>query len=436
MDNMQNRNEQSLKVSFIEGAFASAMTGFTQEYFTPFLLLIGATVRHVSFLNALPNLFSAIIQVKNPDITDKLKSRKKMVNFLVFLQSIILIPMAITAFTRKTEPGFFIMLVVLFTSCGSLANPPWASMMSDLVKENKRGMYFGWRSRALGFVTVTAMFCAGFILHFMKKVDVFMGFTLLFFCAFLFRLVSWYFLKKMYEVPLKHTAHNHFTFYKFLAQIRSSNFVKFVIFVSLMNFSVNLASPFFSVLMIREMKFSYLAYTIITTAATLTIYSTIARWGRHADRVGNLKVIRITAPMVGFIPLLWIINRSPVFLFCSQIFSGFMWAGFNLCASNFIYDAVIPEKRTRCIAYFNVLNGTALCLGALIGGFLLPLLPELFGYKILMLFLISSLLRFAVGFFFPAKLKEVRPVESIKSIQLFFSMIGIKPILGIERKTI
>jgi len=125
-----------------------------------------------------------------------------------------------------------------------------------------------------------------------------------------------------------------------------------------------------------------------------------------------------------------------LYLIAAQVFSGFVWAGFNLCTANFIYDAVSPEKRTRCIAYFNVLNGTALCLGAIIGSLSLSLLPPLFGYKILALFALSSLLRIAIGLFFSRSLKEVRPVEKIKSDELFFSMIGLKPILGVERKTI
>jgi len=188
--------------------------------------------------------------------------------------------------------------------------------------------------------------------------------------------------------------------------------------------------------MLKDLHFSYMLYTVITITATLMVYIMISRWGRHADRIGNLKIIKFTSPLIGVIPLLWIFNRNPAFLFFAQVFSGFLWAGFNLCTTNFIYDAVIPEKRTRCISYFNVLNGLALCAGALLGGFLLQRLPALFGYKILTLFLISSVLRIMVGIFMPLKLEEVRPVEKVNSNELFFSMIGIKPLLGIERKTI
>lgn len=432
----ENQIKRSLRFSFLDGVFASSMVGFTQEYFTPFLLVLGGTVGHVGILNALPNLSASLLQLKTADFVEKAKSRKKIIVAFVFLQALMLLPVVFIALINLKSPYFFIMIALLFTSFGALANPAWGSLMSDLVEENKRGEYFGFRTRILGFIIVVSIFIAGIILNYLKKVNVFFGFALIFGLAFVFRIISCYFLNRMHDVPLEHKEEDRFTFLNFLSRIRESNFAKFVLFVSMMNFSVNLASPFFAVLMLKDLHFSYLLYTVITMTATLTIYLTISRWGKHADKIGNLKVIRFVSPLIGIIPLLWVINRNPIFLIFAQVVSGFAWAGFNLCASNFIYDAVTPAKRTRCIAYFNVLNGFALCTGALLGGFLLQKLPPLFGYKILMLFLISSFLRIIIGTFMSAKLKEVRAVTNVSNNQLFFSVIGIRPLLGIERRTI
>ncbi|MBI4845601.1 MAG: MFS transporter [Candidatus Omnitrophica bacterium] len=428
--------EKNIKLSVIEGMFASAMAGFTQEYFTPFLLLLGGTAQHVGLLNALPNLLGSLAQLKSADIVERLNSRKKMINIFMILQGVMLIPMAAISLIKDMPPAAFIISVMFYTGFGALASPAWGSFMSDLVDKDKRGVFFGWRNKILGFTTVGSMFVAGGLLYFMKKIDVYKGFALLFFLAFIWRFVSWYFLQKMHEPVLHKNNNNQFTFFQFVRRLKESNFAQFVVFVALLSFTVNIASPFFSVLMLRELGFNYFLFTLITLSSTFTIYCIITRWGRHADKAGNLKVIKITAPLIGCIPLLWIINRSPLFLICAQVFSGFVWAGFNLCTANFIYDAVIPEKRTRCIAYFNTINGTALCLGALMGGFLLPHLPCLFGYKILTLFLISSILRILVSLFLPLKLKEVRKVESLSGERIFFSMVGIRPVLGSERKTI
>ncbi len=426
MDLDNGKINKSLRFSFLDGIFASGMLGFTQDYFTPFVLLLGAGAKEVGILSALPNLFASLIGLKAADFSDRLKSRKKVFNIFIFLQALMLLPMLGIALLAAKKPIIFIATVILFTSFGAFANSAWASLMSNLIPEEKRGQYFGWRNKILGFIIVVATFIAGFILYLMKKTNIFYGFVIIFGLAFIFRIISWYFLKKMHEPPLEYLEKDYFSFFDFLLRLKESNFAKFVLFVASLNFCVNLAAPFFAVLMLKDLHFNYMLYTFINIMATLTVYSMMGRWGHLADKVGNLMIMRFNAPLIAIIPFLWIINRNPIFLIFAQVLSGFAWAGFNLCASNFIFDAVSPEKRTRCISYFSAINGMALCFGALLGGLLVNKLPNIFGYKILSLFLISGILRLAVSFFLPKKLKEVRAVENISSGKLFFSAIGLK----------
>lgn len=428
--------KRSLKFSLWDGVCAGGMMGFTQDYFTPFLLLLGGTAKSVGVLCSLPNLVAALVQLNSAEFTEKIKSRRKVIKVFILLQALMLLPMAWLAVTGETNPTLFIILVTLFTASGAFATPAWGSLMSDLVSEKKRGAFFGKRNLLLGLVMVGSSFTAGFILHIMEKVSIFQGFAIVFTIACAFRLLSWYFLIRLYEPPLEQKKEHYFSIYMFLRRLKESNFAKFVLFVSTFSFSVYLASPFFAVLMLRDLQFNYLTYTVLTVTATLMIYLMMGRWGRHADQVGNLRVLKVTAPIIAILPFLWIIDRHPLYLFFVQIISGFAWAGFTLCSSNFIYDAVTPEKRTRCIAYFNVFNGLALCSGGLLGGLLVECLPSFGGYKILTLCLISSALRMIVALTMPRLLKEVRSVQPITSTGLFFSVLGINPVLGMERKTV
>lgn len=431
-----NKKDKTLRFSFLDGIFASGMTGFTQDYFTPFILHLGASVRQVGFLSALPSFFGALMQLKSADVTEKLKSRKRVITSFVFLQAMMLPPMVVISLLGKTNPAVFIAVVTLFASFGAFALPAWGSLMCDLIPQDKRGEYFGWRNRVLGFITVVASFAAGLTLYLTNKFNVLWGFAVVFGLAFIFRVVSWYYLKKMKEPRLECKEEDYFSLVDFLSRIKQSNFAKFVLLVSLMHFSAYLSAPFFAVLMLRDLHFNYLVYTVLILSATLTVLLTIERWGMHADKVGNVKILRFTAPMVAVVPLLWIVDLHPLYLFFAQLFSGFAWAGFNLSTSNFIYDACSPGKRTRCISYFNVVSGVFICAGAILGGFLASKLPPISGHNLLTLFLISSILRLIVAFLIRFKLKEVRPVEKVSSNQLFFSMIGIRPMfLDMGRKT-
>ncbi len=426
----------SLRFSYLDGIFASGMVGFTQDYFTPFLLVLGGSASLVGLLTSLPQLAGALLQLQSPEATEKIGSRKKIVTTFVLLQALMLIPIALLAWQKNVFPFWFILCATLFTALGAFAMPAWGSLMSDLIPENKRGEYFGWRNKTLGILMVSMSFVAGLILHTLEKIGIFYGFAVIFSLACIFRLVSWYFLTRMYEPALEQKREDYFNFFMFLRRLRESNFAQFVLFVAAFNFCVQLASPFFAVFMLRELHFSYLLYTVLTITATGAIYLLMGRWGRHADRVGNLRIMKFTAPIIGLLPFLWVIDQHPVFLFFVQCVSGFAWAGFNLCASNFIYDAAKPQKRTRCIAYFNVVNGVAICAGAFLGGVLVDKLPQILNYRILTLFLLSSVLRIIVGIRGPLRLKEVRPVEKVSTEALFFSMIKIKPIVGVDQKTI
>ncbi len=410
-----------------EGVMSAAMTGFTQDYLVPFILLLGSTVRQVSLLSALPNLCAALVQIKGPDIVDFFRSRKITVLAAGLAQAGLLLYLVAAIVNGKITPVSFIFLVVLFSASGALISPPFASMLGDFVVRDKQGDHFGRRNKVLGFVVTFSSLVAGLFLYSFQKNAVLYGFGFLFLGAFLFRTASFYFLLQINEPGFVHRQDDYFTLVQFFRRLRESNFAKFVIFSAAMQFVVNLSSPFFSVLMLRDLKFSYPVYTIVTLASTLTIYLTIQRWGRHADHCGNLRVIRLVSPLLGIVTVLWVFNQRPAYLIFAQIFSGFVWAGYTIATGNFIYDAVSAPKRTRCIAYFNVCNGIAVFAGALTGGFLLSRLPPLFGYPFLTLCVISGVLRVAIGLYLPRLLKEVRSVEATGSCRLLSSMLGFKP---------
>lgn len=432
----QEKIKKSLRFSFLDGVFASCMVGMTTDYVTPYALALKATASQIGILSALPNLASSLVQLKSADLAEKLKSRRRVINIFVLLQALMGLPIILIPYIFKEQPvAFLIIFITLFTMFNAFALPSWASLMSEYIPYKMRGKYFGWRNKALGVVTIISAFVAGIILHYFKN-NILRGFLIIFSVAALSRFISWCFLTRMYEPKFRVEQGSYFSFIDFIKRIRESNFARFVIFVAGLNFCVNLAAPFFSVFMLRDLKFSYLTYTIAVTAVTISHIFTIDRWGRHADKVGNVKVLKFTCLFIASLPFWWIVNQHPLYIIFVQALAGFAWAGFNLCATNFIYDAVTPSKRVRCIAYFSLFTGLALCSGALLGGFLANNLPRVFGYRLLALFFISGILRFAAVFLLSGKIKEVRSTEKITSRDLFYSVIGIKPIFGIIREPI
>lgn len=433
--NREQKVRQSLKISFKEGIFASVMVGLTEQYLAPFAIALHATVQQIGILAALPHLVASLFQLYASSWAYRFKSRRTFIVMGALVQTFSLLPLAYLPYLRfKSEIWIFIFWVIVFHTAGAMIGPVWGSLISDHIPTGERGRYFGGRNQKLGLVTVASNLAAGLILYFIHPSHPLVGFTVLCTMAALMRLISAGLLARMEDLPLRVGKEDVFTFWMFIRRFRESNFVKFVLFVSSMTFAVNIAAPFFAVYMLRDLHMNYFVYTILSLSAILTTLFSMKLWGEHADQVGNVKVLRLTSILLPVIPILWLFSGHPFYLVLVQIFSGFLWGGFNLAASNFIYDAVSSAKRIRCIAYFNVLNGSAISLGSLVGGYLASGIPPLFGFRLLSIFLLSGFLRFLVVIFLRPTFREVRPTRKVTSLDLFFSVVGVKPLLGSGRQ--
>jgi MFS family permease len=323
-----------------------------------------------------------------------------------------------------------------------LAAPAWTSWMQDLV-ENNRGQYFGKRNRINSIFLIVSMLTAGFILDSFEGDNTFFGFAIIFGIAAIGRFVSFYFLKKQYEPKEVKDEKAYFSFFQFIKKMPSNNFGRFVIFVSLISFAVAIASPFFSVYMLRNLNFSYLTFTIINLSSLISQVVFLPFIGKISDKFGTVKVMKISSFLIAFVPLFWIFSIFLMeyntfilvaYLFIIELFSGFVWAAFNLASSNFIYDAVTKQKIILCFTYFSFLNAVGAFFGGIIGGQLSSISSiSIFGMTgILLVFLISFVFRLLPFLALAPKLKEVRPVDEEPIIEFhvrekfesFFRMIS------------
>ena len=389
---------KSLRLSVFDGSAFNAMLGLTQDFTSPFALALKASTAQIGLLSSLPNLALALSQLGSPWISERLRSRKSLLVPLVIAQAMVWLPIFIMPQLFNNSAVWW--LIALFTVgsvFGALGNPAWGSMMADLVPAGMRGRYFGFRNRIGGVTLLSCFFIGGLILQLSSK-QAMLGFGLLFGSAVIFRLASAYFLSKMYEPPMRRCPDAWHPIHE-LKTLPSTKVGRFSLFVGAMMLATYVASPFFAVYMLKELGFGYGAFVIVTASASVANFLFMGFWGRRADKSGHLKVVRLTALMIPFVPIVWLISHSITYLIIFQVFSGFAWSGFNLASTNLLYESAAPERRTRAIAVYNALSGTAMCVGALIGGFIATRLPEIAGQSFLTLFLLSGILRAAVVVF-------------------------------------
>lgn len=174
--------------------------------------------------------------------------------------------------------------------------------------------------------------------------------------------------------------------------------------------------------MLRDLEMSYMEFTAIVAVSTITQFLAFRHWGVLSDRFGNKKILSVCGWGVATVPILWLAKPYTVYLILIQTFGGFVWAGFNLAVTNFLFDAVSPSKRALCVAYQGLVNGVCVLIGSVAGAYTAILLPQAYrlgpwiwkpASVLPVLFLLSGILRIIAAGLLLRKFKEVRPVEPV-----------------------
>src|SRR5262249_42640337 len=158
-------------------------------------------------------------------------------------------------------------LATAYHASGAISSPVWNSLIGDLVPDESRGRFFGYRNQQANIIMVLAVMSAGVILEVSHSEKIpLVGFTVIFIGAFLSRAMSARWLAVHYDPPYTVMAESQFSFFEFLRRMPRSNFAKFVLFCSLMNLSVSVAGPYFAPYILKEVKLDFLRYMMMNLA--------------------------------------------------------------------------------------------------------------------------------------------------------------------------
>jgi MFS family permease len=381
----------------------------------------------------LPQALGSLLQVFSNWLIRGLASRKRLVISAALLQGLMYVPVALIFFFGEFRVWYLILLASLYWAFGMILSPAWNSWMGDLVAEGRRGAYFGKRSKITGSATFVALLAAGTIMHRFEGGGIerqYTGFILIFLLALGSRMASVLYLLKQYEPPYAVQRETEFGFLEFIKQARFRNYGLFVLYLGLMTFAVFVSSPFFTPYMLTDLQMSYIDFTVVAAAAIIAKVLSMPVWGRAADRFGAKRVLSLTGYLMPLVPILWLVSSNLLWLVAIQVYSGFIWGGFEIAGFSFIFDTTTPQKRATCVAYYNMINGIAMISGTLLGSFIVRM-NDVFSSQYLLVFIVSGLLRFGASLVFLPRLREVRSVETIGYSRLFLKVVTSMPTEGL-----
>ncbi len=415
---IKRKIRKALRHSLWDGAFSGLQMGFGISYFIAFALALNASASQIAILTAMIMLLPALIQIQTARLVERY-SRKKITVTFIILQVLVFIPLIYLGLFSFLGQSFsswiLIIFIIIYYSLGSPAIVSWFSWMGSLVPEKERGKYFGKRNKIVQLSLLVGLILGGLILEYSKKLNIaLLGFVLILFVAFLFRIISIIFLFKQYEPKIKINDDDEIRFFSFLKNLTKSPFGRFSVYMTILRFAIYLGIPFFTVYMLEVKGFSYLSYMFVTVALSVFMVIFYPLTGKIADRFGNIKLLRLASFTMAIYYLSWLFSSNIYYLvFIVQMLGGFAWAGILLATNNYIYDSISQKKIGFSLSNFNLLIGIGMGIGSGLGA-LLVLIKVNFLSPPLFIIGISSIVLILFYVFSEGWLREVRHVKQFR----------------------
>ncbi len=372
--------ERGLTMVIGDGLAAEAMSTLTGGAFLVALaLLMGATNFQIGLLAALPT-FTNLFQLISIWLVRRYNNRRAVTVICSLLARIPLIIVGIIALTSKSPTSINILITFLFFYYlfGSIAGPSWNAWMKDLVPERILGAYFSKRTILTQTLNVVLSIALALLIDYIKvnspgyQLSVY---AFMFIAAGCIGIAGAFILSKAPEPKPVVINDNLFSLLK--KPLKDSNFLRLLIFNSIWVFAIGLATPFFTVYLIKDLNYPISYIIVLGIIGQVCGIFAVKRWGVFADRYSNKTVIAISAPFYIICIIAWCfvgiyshLYANIILLTAIYIFTGISTAGVNLSLTNIGLKLASREESIIYLSTKNIVTAFFSTIAPLIGGYL------------------------------------------------------------------
>lgn len=376
----QEEVQKGLNTVLQEGLTTEAMTTLTGGTFlVAFALLLGANNFQIGLLASLPT-FTNIFQLISVWLIRRYNNRRAVsVICSIFARiPLIIIAMLPFVFPKEAPVNLLLFFLFLFYFFGSIAGPSWNAWMKDLVPGEMLGVYFSKRGRYAQILNVIMSIILAVIIDYIRRTFPsfeLTAYSVMFLLAGVVGLAGAWLLATVPE-PMSFLSKENI-FKMFVKPLRDLNFRRLLVFNSAWLFAVNMATPFFTVFMLKTLGLTLMYIVPLTILSQLSSIFTIGSWGVFADRYSNKTIIAICAPLYLFCVIAWCfvgiytnLASNLLLLAIIHMLSGASNAGINLALTNIGLKLAPAKEAIIYLSVKNIIISVFSSLAPLIGGYL------------------------------------------------------------------
>ncbi len=342
-----------------------------------------------------PLVGGALLQLVSPYAVHGLRSYRIWVVACAAIQAAVFLPLTAAALTGTMPVGVVFLLAVLYFGTGLAAGPAWNAWVGPLVPRTLWARYFSRRTRVSQLGLLVGFALGGFLLEAGSRqglATVTVPFALLFLIAAGSRMTSARLLASHREPrpPGKESAVRGLR-----SMVRSLGVDadrQVLVYLLVAQAAVYVSGPYFNPYMLGQLRLDYLGYMVLTCAAMAAKVVFLPALGQLAERWGASRLLWAGGLATAPVPVLWLVSDRLAYLFALQVYSGMVWAAFELATLLLFFETIPTEKRMGVLTIFNLANAAAIASGSFLGaGILAALGTNRQAY--LVLFVVSALAR-------------------------------------------
>ena len=406
-----NKTEKILYTDSLYGtdsATTAIKNRFNSTFIIPFALALNAPPAFIALISSVPLLVGSFFQLFVADLMKIVRRRKEIIVFTSLLDAMLWIPILLIPFLWNNNYVLLLNIIILQSIALSLLRPFYNSLIGDIMPIYKRGKILGNMNMISSGAAFFGNLLFGFILSLFENINIFMGFAIIFFIQAILRTFAATVRARYTDKPLD-LGNKMQSLLNFGKNLRKTNFGKFVLFSSLIQFALGVSRPFFAPYMLEYLGWNMMTFTLITSASIVSSLVVLKAWGQHIDKRGSRWMLSISGLLIPFFPLLWIFFKEPVYFLFFQFITGAVWAAYDLSTATFIMDATDRKSRIILNAYYHFFLGVFIFAGSMLGGLIMQFIPkDFFINSYHLVFGLSVVIRVCISFYFIPKLRDER----------------------------
>ncbi|HZD44105.1 MAG TPA: MFS transporter [Methanomicrobiales archaeon] len=371
--------EGGLRYVIYDGIATHALVSLTGGVFmVAFALQLGASNLMIGILAAIPPLV-ALVQIPAVWVINRVRNRRLICICTSTISRSLWLGIAALPFLFPPDIALllFIVLIGLYSAISSIGGCSWSSWMRDLVPQERLGSFFSRRwSLALAVGIVISLAASAFVDGW-KGQDpgsITTAYSAIFVAGVIVGYIGIGMLSRIPEPLLQRNQESSFVA-TFRRSMQGGNFRNLLIFLALWNFSVNLAAPFFTVYLFKNIGLS------ITGVIALSVFSQIVSifsyplWGKFIDRYSNKTALSLAGPLFMIAILGWTFTTMPgpysltiPLLVLLHAVMGLSTAGVTLSGGYIGMKLAPREVATAQLAVIGVVNSLVAGIAPALGG--------------------------------------------------------------------